>query len=112
MIKEIRIMKQIGANGIVIGPIKKEQKIDIGTLEKLLAESDGLEVTFHRGFDHVTDQFEALNSILKYKEITTILTSGGTDMATDPNSNLKELVKRTKNTHLTIKIGRASCRER
>src|SRR5690625_5097247 len=102
MIQDIRIIKQIGANGIVIGPITKEQKIDIGTLEKLLAESDGLEVTFHRGFDHVTDQFEALNTILKYKEITTILTSGGTDMATDPYSNLKEIVKRTRNNHLTI----------
>src|SRR5690625_3384339 len=105
MIQDIRIIKEIGANGIVIGPITGEKEIDVATLEKFLEESDGLEVTFHRGFDRVTDQFKALDTILKYKEITTILTSGGTDKATDPNSNLKELVERTKNSHLTIMPG-------
>lgn len=105
MIQDIRIIKDIGANGIVIGPITADKKVDIVTLEKLLAESEGLEVTFHRGFDRVNDQFEALDTILKYKEINTILTSGGTAKATDPDSNLKELIERTEDTHLTIMPG-------
>src|SRR5690625_6379283 len=64
MIQDIRIIKQIGANGIVISRITKEQKTDIGTLEKLLAESNGLEGTFHRGVVHVVAQFTDVITLL------------------------------------------------
>src|SRR5690625_1394423 len=79
MLYDIDMIKKLGANGIVIGPITKEGIVDEEALKRLLDASEGLDVVFHRGFDRVRDQFEALETILKYEQITTILTSGGTD---------------------------------
>src|SRR5699024_9186489 len=64
-----------------------------------------LDVTFHRAFDAVDDQMTELETILKYDQIKTILTSGGADRATEASSQLAALVERTKNTSLTIMPG-------
>ncbi len=105
MCHDIQAIKQIGANGIVIGPLTQEGIIDEPTLKVLLEAADGLEVTFHRAFDFVRDQMEALETILKYKQITTILTAGGDGPATDSAANLIRLIEKTKGTHLTIMPG-------
>ena len=105
MLADIAIVKQLGANGIVIGPMTQDGKVNEAQLQRLLEQAEGLDVTFHRGIDVASDQFEALETIMKYKQITTILTSGGTDRVTDMNSNIKKLVKKTKGTHLTIMPG-------
>ena len=105
MCQDIQVIKQIGANGIVIGPLTREGTIDEPALKVLLEAADGLEVTFHRAFDFVRDQMEALETILKYKQITTILTAGGDGLATDSATNLIRLIERTKGTNLTIMPG-------
>ncbi|AXN39281.1 copper homeostasis protein CutC [Peribacillus butanolivorans] len=105
MNEDIRMIKKLGANGIVIGPLTKEGTIDEAALKILLEEANGLEVTFHRAFDFVQDQQVALTTILKYEQITTILTAGGNGIATEFVSNLVALNDRTKNTHLTIMPG-------
>lgn len=105
MLHDIDIVKQIGANGIVIGALTNEGIVDTETLERLLERADGLEVVFHRAIDASRDQLEALETILQYKQITTVLTSGGTDRVTDLNSFIKDMVERAKNTHLTVMPG-------
>lgn len=105
MLHDIDIVKEIGANGIVIGAITKDGVVDEKTIERLLERANGLEIVFHRAIDAARDQLEALETILQYKEITTVLTSGGTDKATDLNSSIKDMIARTKDTHLTIMPG-------
>lgn len=107
MISDIEISKVAGANGVVIGPLTEDNKIDIKTLERLLSAAKGLnEVVFHRAFDVVDDQFEALEVILQYEQIKGILTSGGGDTnATDNVEILTKLIKRTRDTHLKIMPG-------
>ena len=105
MCEDIRVIRKIGANGIVIGPLTNEGKIDEDVLQALLYEANGLKVTFHRAFDYLKDQKEAIATILKYKQITTILTAGGNGLATEFMADLAELVEQTKDTHLTIMPG-------
>lgn len=105
MCEDIRAIKQAGANGIVIGPLTPEGLVDKSALEILLETADGLEVTFHRAFDFAKDQMEALETILTYKQITTILTAGGEGRATESASHLIRLIDQTKETHLTIMPG-------
>jgi copper homeostasis protein len=105
MCEDIRVIRKVGANGIVIGPLTNEGTIDEDVLQALLNEANGLEVTFHRAFDFVRDQKEAIATILKYKQITTILTAGGNGLATEFMTNLTGLVEHTKDTHLTIMPG-------
>lgn len=102
---DIRVIRELGANGIVLGPLTEEGLIDEESLKKLLQEAGDLEVTFHRAFDFARDQQEALETILRYEQITTILTSGGGSSAFDYDKQLANLVQQTKDTHLVIMPG-------
>lgn len=105
MREDIKMIRALGAPGIVLGPLTEDGRVDESVLQKLLQEAEGLEVTFHRAFDFVRDQSEALKTILQYEQITTILTSGGGRSAFDYKQELQELVENTKGTHLTIMPG-------
>lgn len=106
MLADIEIIKQVGANGVVLGPLTRDDKVDEPTLQRLLEAADGLDVVFHRAFDFVADQFEALETILKYKQIKTILTCGGGDVpATENIDQIKKLIDKTRDTHLTLMPG-------
>ncbi|UFJ39568.1 copper homeostasis protein CutC [Brevibacillus humidisoli] len=105
MISDVKAAKQLGAAGIVIGALNKAGQIDRNTLEALLAEADGLDVTFHRAFDEAVDQLESLQLLRGYPQIRRILTSGGKKSALDAIDRLKQLVDLTRDTHLTIMAG-------
>lgn len=106
MITDIEMIKEVGANGVVIGPLTEEETVDERTLERLLQAAEGMDVVFHRAFDFVRDQKEALETILQYDQITNILTSGGGDRpATENIEPLQQLIDRAKGTHLTIMPG-------
>lgn len=105
MLRDIRAIKQTGANGVVFGALTQSGKVDEAQLKRLLEAAEGMDVTFHRAFDAVEDQSAELETILKYDRISTILTSGGADKATGAVQQLAALVERTKNTSLTIMPG-------
>lgn len=106
MLTDIEMVKEVGANGVVIGALTKDGKVDIDALERLLDAAAGLEVVFHRAFDFVDNQVEALEVILRYKQITGILTSGGGDThATDNVAHITTLIERTRDTALQIMPG-------
>lgn len=105
MCEDIQITKQLGANGVVLGALTEEGQIDKGTLETLLTAAEGLDVTFHRAFDFTENQDEALETLLQYKQITTILTAGGPGSALDATANLIRLQARVQDTHMTIMPG-------
>lgn len=105
MLKDIHAIQQIGANGIVIGALTEDDYIDRGALQRLLTAAGGLDVTFHRAFDNVPDQREALNVLLAFPQITRVLTSGGKEKAIHSQPQIKELVRFTKDTHLSILAG-------
>lgn len=95
MLEDIRIIRELGAAGIVIGCLSPEQKIDTAALERLLDAAKGLDVTFHRAFDEVTDQHEALDLLMNYPQISRVLTSGRKKSVLDAVEEIASLVKRT-----------------
>lgn len=105
MKEDIRHIKQVGANGIVIGALTKEGTVDQEAISFLLEESEGLEVTFHRAFDFAEDQFAALDVIATFPQIQRILTSGGTAPAPESIDQLTNLVEKAKEKSLKILVG-------
>jgi copper homeostasis protein len=98
MKNDIRIIRNLGANGVVVGMLNKQGNVDFGQLEELLAETGSMEVTFHRAIDSSNHIVQAAEKLDQYKEITTILTSGGHgDWQTrlDTLRKLKEVLKET-----------------
>ncbi|MDF2684653.1 MAG: copper homeostasis protein [Brevibacillus sp.] len=105
MREDVRVIREIGAAGIVIGMLTDEKQLDLKGLEMLLAEADGLDVTFHRAFDEAADQMAAARTLLRYPQIRHILTSGGQKSALDGAECIAELVQLTEHTQLSILAG-------
>jgi len=75
MKKDIEIANELGAKGVVLGVLTEENVIDFKKLEFLLSVCEGLNVTFHRAIDE-TNVIHSVEKLSRYKQMTTILTSG------------------------------------
>lgn len=82
--EEFEIMKldvenaiKMKVSGIVFGMLNKENEIDWRNQELVdLAKSNGLEVTFHRAFDLVSDPDRSIQTLINFG-FDRVLTSGG-----------------------------------
>jgi len=91
MLRDIESVRQAGAAGIVLGALTNEGSVDFAALEKLLSAAGTLDVTFHRAFDELADQLEALKALAAYPQIRRVLTSGGLAPAPRALPRLREL---------------------
>lgn len=90
MIGSVRMCRELGVNGVVVGALRKDGSIDIETVRRLMAEAEGLHVTFHRAFDECADPFAALEDIIALG-CDRLLTAGHASNVNDGERTLKEL---------------------
>ncbi|KAM9988547.1 hypothetical protein ACTFIZ_012256 [Dictyostelium cf. discoideum] len=121
---DIELVKQISNecssfSGIVIGLLNSDGTIDRDNTEKLVEFSSPLSVTFHRAFDmtrNYIESFNTLNSINSSTsnnnnnnnsggKISRILTSGMESSVLEGIDTIKELIKLSNGTHITILPG-------
>lgn len=93
MKRDIAVAKELGADGVVIGILTPDGEVDADRLAELHAIAAPMRVGFHRAFDAVKDQDEALELLVSL-QCDCILTSGGAQTAVEGASNLKRLVER------------------
>ena len=75
MLEDIKLCKQLGCDGVVIGLLNIDGSIDIARTAKLVEAAYPLGVTFHRAFDRCKDPFDALEQLVEIG-CERILTSG------------------------------------
>lgn len=92
MQEDIRLCKEIGCDGVVIGLLTKDGKVDKERTTKLVELAYPLGVTFHRAFDRVQDHRTALEDVIKCG-CERILTSGLYPTVSEGKDVLKELVE-------------------
>ncbi|RUS47648.1 copper homeostasis protein CutC [Cohnella sp. AR92] len=102
---DIRAIRKSGAAGIVIGALTADRKIDSAVLRVLIAEAEQLDITFHRAFDEAEDQFEALELLASFPQISRVLTSGGQPSALRAMGRIRSLVEASEGTNLRILAG-------
>ncbi len=93
MVAEIRFARECGVDGVVLGLLRPDGRVDAERTAALVAESDGMEVVFHRAFDMACDPFGALEAVIG-AGCRRILTSGGCNTAVEGIAILRELVIR------------------
>ncbi len=91
MLEDVRMARQLGVDGVVFGALLPNGDIDMEFMQQLMAESEGMSVTFHRAFDVCRDPFEALEQIIELG-CDRILTSGQMPKAEEGVDLLKQLV--------------------
>jgi len=105
MIAEVKAIAAAGAAGIVVGALTADGRIDEAALESMLPWAEEMQVTFHRAFDELEDQLEGLRTLLRYPQITRILTSGGLKPAPEAIPAIRKLVEAANGGSLKILAG-------
>ncbi|NID08598.1 copper homeostasis protein CutC [Fibrivirga algicola] len=89
---DIDAARQASADGIVLGTLLPDGRVDRDTTRRLIARAYSLPITFHRAFDLTIDAAEALETLIELG-IGTVLTSGQQARAIDALSLLDALAK-------------------
>lgn len=82
MLQDVKLCKQLGCDGVVIGLLNSNGSIDIKRTAALVEAAYPLGVTFHRAFDRCRDPFEAMEQLIEIG-CERILTSGQKPAAPD-----------------------------
>ena len=92
-----------GAHGLVLGVLQPDGRIDVDRTRRLVANAQGLPVTFHRAFDATPDQHAALEDAIAAGACR-VLTSGGAPTAQAGVERLAALVAQARG-RLTVLAG-------
>ena len=93
MLLDIAAAKMVGMQGIVAGILNPDGSVDEKRTAILVDAAAPMNVTFHRAFDMVSDQYKALEAII-YAGCARILTSGGQQTAPKGIDKLADLVSK------------------
>lgn len=105
MLESIRLCAALGANGVVVGALTPDGRVDLPVMRRLVdaAREAGLSVTFHRAFDETADPLAALEDVIALG-CDRLLTSGHAPDALAGRALIGELVRRA-GTRLTVMAG-------
>jgi copper homeostasis protein len=92
MKSDILAAKELGADGIVIGLLDVDGRVDRKRTRELVDLARPLNVTFHRAFDMTSDPFQALHDLIGLK-VDRVLTSGQKNTAMEGIELITVLVK-------------------
>jgi copper homeostasis protein len=90
---DVRLCKELSCDGIVIGMLTKNGRIDKKRCSMLVNLAYPLGVTFHRAFDRTEKPFEALEDIIEIG-CERILTSGQKQNALEGAALIKQLINK------------------
>ena len=76
MVMQIHVLRQLGANGFVIGCLTPDGKLDCDAMKPLIEAADSANLTLHRCIDVSRDPVQTYQDAEKLG-IDTVLTSGG-----------------------------------
>jgi copper homeostasis protein len=91
MHSDIATARRMGMDGIVLGVLTGNRRVDIARTRELVKAAEALPVTFHRAFDEVADLDIALEDVID-TGAAHILTSGAASTATAGIERLANLV--------------------
>ncbi|MBI3139172.1 MAG: copper homeostasis protein CutC [Sphingobacteriales bacterium] len=98
MLRDVKLCRELGCDGVVIGMLQQDGRIDVQRSAKLVEAAYPLGVTYHRAFDRCLDPFEALEQLVQIG-CERILTSGqmptvseGVDLVTELNKRADERI--------------------
>ena len=93
MKKDIAVAKELGMDGVVVGTLTSANEVDVVKLAELISVASPMRVGFHRAFDFIADQDEALELLVSL-QVDHILTSGGAPTAREGAVRLTSLTER------------------
>lgn len=92
MERDIAAARAAGANGVALGILGADGRVDEDVLRSLVRQASPMQVTFHRAFDAAADLPGALDALIA-AGTHRVLTSGGAPSALEGAATLEALVR-------------------
>lgn len=93
---EIRMFKELGADGVVVGTLNPDGSLDLERMKELVEAAGDMSITLHRAFDMCKNPIQTLEEV-KTLGIHTVLTSGQKNSCIYGTDLLKHLVQEAGN---------------
>ena len=94
MKEDIKVFKELGVKGVVLGCLTSDNKIDLELTKELVALAYPMEVTFHKAIDEITNPLDYIDDLVNIG-IKRILTSGGKATALEGKDLINEMIKKS-----------------
>lgn len=92
MQRDIRQARELGADGVIVGVLDEQARVDVPRTRQLVELAAPLPVTFHRAIDMTPDPCVALDDVVT-AGARRVLTSGGAAKATEGLAGVARMVK-------------------
>lgn len=103
MKKDIAVAKDLGVNGVVFGVLNENREICEESIQELVEFCSGLDITFHKAIDELTNIVEGIKVLSRYPQIKTVLTSGGKGNINGNIPVIKEMIRNSG--HINVMVG-------
>ena len=94
MKEDIKIFKELGVKGVVLGCLTSDNKIDLELTIELVDLAYPMEVTFHKSIDEILNPLDYIDDLVNIG-IKRILTSGGKATALEGKDLINEMIKKS-----------------
>ena len=94
MKEDIKIFKELGVKGVVLGCLTSDNKIDLEFTNELVDLAYPMEVTFHKAIDEILNPLDYIDDLVNIG-IKRILTSGGEATALEGKDLINEMIKKS-----------------
>ena len=94
MKEDIKIFKELGVKGVVLGCLTSDNKIDLELTKELVDLAYPMEVTFHKAIDEILNPLDYIDGLVNIG-IKRILTSGGEATALEGKDLINEMIKKS-----------------
>ena len=94
MKEDIKIFKELGVKGVVLGCLTSDNKIDLELTKELVDLAYPMEVTFHKAIDEILNPLDYIDDLVNIG-IKRILTSGGKVTALEGKDLINEMIKKS-----------------
>ncbi|WP_338983794.1 copper homeostasis protein CutC [Fusobacterium nucleatum] len=94
MKEDIKIFKELGVKGVVLGCLTSNNKIDLELTKELVDLAYPMEVTFHKAIDEIQNPLDYIDDLVNIG-IKRILTSGGKATALEGKDLINEMIKKS-----------------
>lgn len=101
MKRAIGFAKESKMDGVVLGALRKDRRVDIERTRELVEIAQSLPVTYHRAFDDCADLRRGLEDVIQ-TGAARILTSGGAAGAAEGVAVISELIGNARNRIIVI----------
>ena len=107
MKEDIKIFKELGVKGVVLGCLTSDNKIDLELTKELVDLAYPMEVTFHKAIDEILNPLDYIDDLVNIG-IKRILTSGGEATALEGKDLINEMIKKSNGRLKSVVAGKVT----